>query len=290
MGFYPIPSSLREMEDTMKMEFDTESGIVGVRRAEVDTAQLAAGIRAMLGVILINPITGDQDWYGPDRWPGLKRLCAHKVSTRPIGRTGNTPWDYGLLTGKTEMIVSYKVFPFDPDDDEDKREHPEPSVVAEQELDYHCEILTVPVKTTTTTTNLSYGSASSAPSSVTTDSYGKKNIRIPTIAYTLTVPKILKPDYALMNDLNGKINTVKIFGGAPETVLFDGPKLSNTVMSFGEPCWKLVMKFLYNRHGWQNVLDKETLKWVPAKSLDPNGQDPYETGDLKQLFKQIPKP
>lgn len=291
-GFFPLPPSLVEMEDTMKMSFDEEQGITGTRRAEVSTPELAKAIKAMLGTVFINPLTGQQTRYGADQWPGLPRLRAYHVETRPIGRTGNTPWDYGLFTSKTELTVQYRISPYgEPDDEDDEREHPEDQVFCEQEIDYHCEILTVPVKTTITTTEITASSSSSGGGSTTTttDTVSKKNIRIPTMTYTLTIPKLLKPDYALMNDIQGKVNTVKIFGGAAGTVLFEGPKLSNTVMAFGDKAWKLVLKFIYNRHGWNNTLDPQTLTWVPAVSLDPNATPPYETADLRKLFKQIPK-
>lgn len=244
---------------------------------------------------------------GRQNWPGMPTLKVDNVTVKGMGATVASTWYAGPNYEFAELTVNYKV----PKDEDDKNENGDAATYLVEELDYSVEIIQVPVqvvdqqdlaKLQKDADELFAEQAKRLPSS---DEQGnpiplppkpivqpqavkktvKRNIRIPTITYKTTIPRLVELPDKIQSHV-GKINNRKIFGGAPGTVLFDGPSASRESAFFTQRFWKVDYQFIYQPHGWNNILHPDTLKWVPAKGV-ASDNDPYEHADLRKLY---PKP
>lgn len=264
MGQYPKPTSLTEIADgTGILEFGNQ-GISGTRVAEVEYAQLMDAVKFLLGSIVV--ATGGQEIvYTGDPWPGIPNLQAQRVSVKPMGKSGNSEWETNLPWTRARLTVQYNTPTWGAQTGSNSQPENAPYMI--QDVDYSCEIFTIPIKATD-------GSEVAET---------KKSFRLPLITYTAEIPRVRFPSFSTIRTTNGKINTTPVFGGAAGTVLFDGPKLKNQLTTSGDYAWNVVFKFIYNEHGWNNILHPKTLTWVPADAISGSNK-PYQTADLSALW------
>jgi len=266
-NLYPRPSSLEEIEGaTLKFGLDS---ISGSRVAVIDGNQLLAAIMFLQGASVFTA-AGTEFWYGADQWPDYPRLRCNNINVEAFGEiTQNSTWDEGLYYSKLKLKIDYAVSKFEEDD---SKNDPEDITFCTQSLDYGVEVLSIPTKVGPEQDPLT------ARKDITT------NVRLPTITYTLELPKVRRPKWQTYQDCCGKVNSTKIFGGAAETVLFDGPKAGRTVTLLGDKAYKVTFKFVYQPRGWNNSLNPDTLKWEPAVDKTNGNRKRYETANLRTLF------
>lgn len=271
---YNAPASLVEIEGSGDVEI-TPEGLRGTRKAVVNYADLNSALVFLLGGIVKTDNNEVINTAQP--WPGIPQLMVESIRATPAGKTGNSSWSSGVIPCTYyKLELQYTTAAFQSQNSQDnEKETPENEDYLIQEVDYSCDTIVIPVKVTDT-------NASAQTSTRETKVY----VRLPRVEYTATIPKVRSPKFSTILDLNGKINTKVVFGGAIGTVLFDGPKLSNTISSMNDPAWKFAMKFIYNPKGWNKTLHPETLKWVDATALDGGTQKLYESGDLSLLWKR----
>lgn len=268
-GNYPEPSTLVEIAHESGLMNFGEGRIRGTRVAEVSWAQLYDAVKFFLGAIVIAN-NGQEIVYPGDPWPGVPNLLASSVAVKPMGKTGNAvSWSSGVMPyERARLTIDYNTPNWGSSTGGSGSPENEPYLI--QNLDYSCEVLSVPVK-------LTDGSNTKEL---------KRHFRIPTITYTVEIPKFRNPNFTLIGDLSGKVNTVAVFGGAAGTVLFDGPKLNREVHLIGEYAWKATYKFIYNKFGWNKQIHPDTLAWVDIAALSGSNKM-YETADLRQLWQNI---
>lgn len=266
-GNYPKPSSLIEIAgESGRMNF-SQGRITGTRVAEVDWSQLQDAVKYLLGAIVI-ATGGEEIIYPGDVWPGFPNLVASAVDVKGMGKTSNSEWETIIPHTRARLEVQYTTPQYNSESGGSNGPQADPYII--ESLDYACEVLSIPVK-------LDDGGNTKEV---------KRHFRIPTIIYNLELPTIKNPNWSLIRDLSGQINSVAVFGGAVGTVLFDGPKLSREVMTDGTYSWKAIYKFIYNKFGWNKQIHPETLEWVSVAALS-GGNLPYESGDLRQLWQNI---
>ncbi len=266
-NLFPAPASLEEVDGSGRLSFGVDS-CSGSRKARCDGADLFATVRYLMGMVLLDA-QGNQVRLGADLWPGLEILQAMSVEVTPKGAMGTSTWDLGPFYNQAELEIKYEVPPWSEDSDPNA---PEDITFLIQSLDYSCEILTVPTLVGST------GTPAAQRKKV------NRNIRLPLITYTMEIPKVKKPKWDKIQSYVGKVNSSAIFGGAAETVLFDGPQVGRSVTLLGDRCWKVVMKFIYNRHGWNNSLNPDTLAWEAVRNATTGATAPYETANLRELI------
>lgn len=216
--------------------------------------------------------------------PFLPGLRVKSVEAMPIGKRPAATWSTGGGADHYKLTVNYAIPTWNDDDEDDNDDpenddSPEPSqLYLTQSLDYSTEILSVPTK-----------ARDYVYPGMWSEVIVKKSFRIPLVAYTATYERIPKPQWATIIALVGTVSTTKMFGAPPGTILFDGAHADRTAgrgpdFTKSSRFWKVAYKFLFHPQGWNNVLHPESLKWVPANSVDGAGNLPYETNDLKQLF------
>lgn len=265
---YARPASLVEVGgETGRLNFG-EGRISGVRVGEVIYSELFDAVRHLLGAIVIAS-GGEEIIYPGDEWPGIPNLVASSVSVEPRGKSGETDdWGTVLPHARARLTVNYSTPNWGSNTGGSGGPEDEPFMI--EDVDYSCETLSVPVK-------LTDGSNTKET---------KRHFRIPTITYTVEIPKLRNPNWALINSLNGKVNTQTVFGGPAGTVLFDGPKIGREVHLVGEYAWKAKYKFIYNRFGWNKQIHPDTLTWVDVTAV-ASANKLYETADLRDLWKNI---
>jgi hypothetical protein len=267
LNLFPQPSSLVEIEGSGKLSF-TEDSASATRIAVCDGAHLIPSIQFLMGYVY-QDANGKDVRVGADVFLPFTRLRCSSVDVEPHGEMGNGSWDTGPFYAKAKLTIKYSVPPWEEDDASDG---PEDITFLTQSLDYSCEILTVPVK---------IGSTGIPAAQRKT---ANRNIRLPLVTYTMELPRVKKPKWTTIQDMVGKVNSATLFGGAPETVLFDGPNVNRSVTLLGDKSWKFVGKFIYNRHGWNNSLNPDTLVWEPVRNATTGATPPYETANLKELL------
>lgn len=263
------PPSLVEIEGSGELVYAPD-GLSGRRKARVKTTELNSALAFLLGAI--NLTTSTEIVYTPQPWPGIPGLLVDSIRTSPWGKSSNSSWSSAVIPHAfTKLEIEYKTLQFQKLTDD--KEKPQNEDYLMQEVNYSCDTVIIPVKVTDTN-----NSAQTSTREV------KHYIRLPRIEYVVTIPKVKYPRFSIIAELNGKVNSKAVFGGAPETVLFDGPKLNNTISSLNDPAWKFQMSFIYNPKGWNKTLHPETLNWVNASALDGGTRKPYETADLTRLW------
>lgn len=268
------PASMKEVEGSGELNYSAE-GLTGTRKAVVLGTDLNHAIGFLLGAT--QKTTTNETVVLPQPWPGIPSLFVESIRAYPEGKSGLSTWTNAVLPStRYRLDIAYRSLSLQGLSGDDK-EKPENVDYLIQEVDYSCETVIVPVKVTDTNA-----------SAVSTTREVKHYIRLPKVEYSVTIPKVRYPKFDVIQDLNGKINSKVVFGGAIGTVLFDGPKLSNTISSISDPAWKFMCKFIYNKFGWNNVLHPETLKWVAAGSIDGGTTKPYDYGDLTRLWTRNP--
>lgn len=241
---------------------------------------------------------------GRQNYPGIPTMLVDSVTVKGMGATRKSTWGQGGRWTYGNLTINYKI----PKSEDDKDENGDPATYLVEELDYNVEIIQVPVKVVDqqdlaklrkNAEQLWQEQVRQAPSSNADGSPAplpprpivnpeavmktvKRNIRIPTITYKTTMPRLpVLPDK--IQSHVGKINNRQIFGGALGTVLFDGPSASRESAFFTQRFWKVDYQFIYQPHGWNNILHPDTLQWVPAKGV-ASDNDPYEYADLRKLY------
>lgn len=266
-GQYPMPSSLVEVTHQARLTFG-DGRISGTRVGEVAYEHLYSAIKYLLGAVVIAS-NGAEIIYPGHLWPGIPNLIASSVNVEFMGTTDSAAdWDTITPHTRARLTVSYSTPNWG--SQTGGSSSPENSDLLVEDVDYSCETLSVPVKLT---------DGSNAKET-------KRHFRIPTITYTVEIPKMRNPDWALINSLNGKVNTKTVFGGAPGTVLFDGPKVNREIHLVGEYAWKAKFKFIYNRFGWNKQIHPDTLNWVDVTAV-ASANKLYETADLTDLWKNV---
>jgi hypothetical protein len=268
------PSSMIELEGSGKLTINS-SGVSGNRKFRVNYSDLNHALGFLLGAI--NQTSSDEIVDKPQPWPGIPSLLVDDIEAVPTGQNGNSSVANSVIPSEYYRLeVNYKTAAYEQLSQGDK-EKPENEDYLIQEVDYSCDTVIVPMKLTST----KYDTTSSTREI-------KHYIRLPRIEYSVTIPKVRFPSFSLIQELNGKINNKVVFGGAIGTVLFDGPKLSNTIGTLTDPAWKFNMKFIYNPKGWNKQLHPETLEWVAVSAIDGGTRVPYESADLTRLWTRKP--
>lgn len=263
---YPQPPSLVEIANESGQMTFADGKITGTRVAEVNFDEAAAAVRYFLGAIVIAS-GGQEIIYPGDPWPGFPTLIATSVALKPMGKTENAvDWSSEIIPhARARLTIQYSTPTWGESSGGSGGPEGEPYIV--EDVDYSCEVLSVPVKVTDGSNTKEI----------------KRHFRIPTITYTITIPKMRSPDWSLIRNLSGKVNSVEVFGGAAGTVLFDGPKLGREFMPDGANAWKATYKFIYNEKGWNKQLHPDTLTWVDLAALSGSNKM-YTEADLRQLW------
>lgn len=272
---------LEDIDDSGTVQY-TQEGITAKRVFKCPGAYMHAVALQMMGVLIQ---IGDQYMIvGSESYPGFPNLRVTEVEVSRLATSKHVTSTYtsGPMWEFAQLAVTYNTGVKN-DKDDDNNDSPDNIKYAVQSLDYSVEVLVLPV-----TVEDSVYVGMGAPGA---DGMGRKNvkrdvkryIRIPTIAYDIKFEKIMNPTWAMFEDKIGKINTVPIGGGAIGTVLFEGVKADREITPAGDRAWGVNFKFIYQRHGWNNTIHPQTLKWVPAKSLDAQN-DPYESTNLRDLI------
>ncbi len=279
-----------------------QDGMTGTRTARCHWDNWMRVVLDLMGT----PVFSNGSFFllGRDSFPGIPTMMVDSVSVKGMGATRKSTWASGSRWTYANLTVQYKV----PKDEDEKDENEDPATYLVEELDYSVEIIQVPVKVVDKqdvaklqkdADELWAEQAAKLPSSnpdgsptaippkpvVNGEAVAKtikRNIRIPTITYKTTMPRLFKLPDKIQGTV-GKVNNRKIFGGAPGTVLFDGPSASRESAFFTQRFWKVDYQFIYQPHGWNNILHPDTLKWVPAKGV-ASDNDPYEYADLRKLY------
>lgn len=265
------PSSLKDIEGSGTLDIG-DGTATGTRLAEVDDAELGQAIQWLLGDVYIAP-SGTEQVLNADEWPGIPYLRANKIAVSGIGTFCATSreWEEGISYEKWKLSISYKTAEYNEEDDESDG-GPEDATHLIQSLDYGVEILSVPMKI----------GSSSTPLADRKDAV--RHIRLPTIIYQATIPKVRRPDWNAVRTKVGCVNSDIIFGGAVGTVLFDGPHAEREIKIFSKPFWKVSYKLIYNKHGWNKQLNPDSLLWEDAWDKAAGTTPPYESAALRPLL------
>ena len=281
----PVLDDLEEDLDKMQLKLSWD-GMTGVRVArQVPWGSLESVVPQILGHMIM---AGEQPVIvAGEQWPGIPRLRAKSVDIRGEGQTVAQSWQLGPAYQFANLTVSYETSDNEDDEDDDDEDDKDGEVQRVDQIDYDVEIMVVPMKVKASVPLLPTESPSDYPGGIKySEKEVKRHIRIPTITYTVTYPKVVKPPFTTIRSHIGKINSSAFLGGAAGTVLFDGPSLTRNFIPYDKKSvWKFVGKFIYQRNGWNKQLHPETLKWVDALDVGGDGATkPYETADLSQLF------
>jgi len=282
----------------------TQKGITASRIARCRWDDWPQVVSDLMGVLIV--FGNNAMIIGTQTYPGLPALLVDSVEISGMGKMLNSSWGWGPRYDYAKLDIAYKV----PEFQDDKDENGQPATYLIESLDYSVEIATVPVKVpdvvnkkkveedagdalerayAAQVANSQNPPPGATPPEPANDDKEKKtkivkrHIRIPTITYTVTIPKsrILPADQIRLNV--GKVNKSSIFGGPRGTVLFDGPNAERESAFLGDRTWRIKYQFIYQPHGWNNMLNPETLKWVPCIAVGADNA-PYEFADLKKIF------
>lgn len=235
-------------------------------------------------------------WVGRGSWPGIPTLQVETIEVEGQGKSLKSNWEDGPKYDFAKFTIGYKI----PEFEDNKNEAGQPAQYLIESLDYSVELAVVPVMTvdnvdTTKTDNpdaypyyktepiLAEEPAAPPAAAVPTKATTKRHVRIPTITYTVTMPRLATIPHSTMQASLATVNKTKLFGGQPGTVLFDGPQADRESAFFSARYWRLTYKFIYQRFGWNMQLDPNTLKWVPAQALGAENA-PYPARELRDLF------
>lgn len=276
-----------------------QDGMTGTRIARCNWAVWPSTVVALMGTPIF--FNGFMQVIGRGSWPGIPYLLVDSVEVEGMGRMRKSNWAFGPSYDYAKLSINYQT----PKNEDDKDENGQPAVFLIESLDYSVEVAVVPVlvvdevdkeKIKKEAKDLFENQPSSDSSSDPVEpkpieSFNrepkkktvKRHIRIPTISYTTTMPRLSQLPAAAIREAVGKINNKSIFGGKPGTVLFDGPSAERESAFFTQRFWRVTYKFIYQQFGWNNQLHPDTLKWVPAKGVGSDN-DPYEYFNLKNLF------
>lgn len=273
-------------------------GMGATRLARCHWNNWPAAVLSLMGV----PV-----WYGGtlmiigrQSYPGIPYLQVDSVDVEGMGTMYSSSWSAGPSYRYGKLSITYKT----PDEEDNKDENGSPGTYLIESLDYSVEVAVVPVlvadhadkdklKADADFILKNYVSSnpdgSPAPIPIPPAAKEakkktvKRHIRIPTITYTTTLPRLPILPHAEIRNSIGRLNKTSIFGGKPGTVLFDGPNAERESVFFTRRFWRCTYKFMYQPFGWNKTLHPDTLKWVEAKALGSDN-NPYEYAELKKLF------
>ena len=282
----------------------SQNGMTGIRIARCAWNNWPGAVLGLMGT----PV-----WYngfiailGRESWPGLPGLLVDSVDVEPLGTMINSGWYDGPSYNYAKLTINYKVN----EAEDNKDEKGEPGTWLIEKLDYSVEVAVIPVQVVdeadkkklerdaaaelaiylaAPTSNADGSPAPVMPKPIpAADRVPKKKtlkryVRIPTITYTTTMPKVPFLPGGVIQEGIGRINSKPIFGANVGTVLFDGPSAERESIFFTQRFWRIEYKFIYQPFGWNNTLHPDTLKWVAAKAVGADN-DPHEYYDLRNLF------
>lgn len=270
----------------------SQDGMTGNRVARVDWDNWAQAVLDLMGV----PVVFGQTviWVGRQSWPGIPALQVDTVQVEGMGKNLKSTWEDGPRFEFAKLSVGYKIPEFE--DKEDENGNPAQYLI--ESLDYSVELAVVPVMTVDNVDTAKLArepgydyrevpilneNPQNVSGGLPMKSQQKRHIRIPTITYTVTMPRLRTIPHSTMQASLATVNKTKIFGGEPGTVLFDGPQADRESAFFSARYWKLTYKFLYQRFGWNKQMDPLTMKWVPAQALGAENA-PYLIREHRDLF------
>lgn len=277
----------------------TQEGMTGTRIARCDWDKWPATCVALMGTPIF--FAGFMQVVGRQSWPGIPYMLVDSVDVEGMGRMRKSTWDAGPRYDYAKLTINYQV----PKSEDDKDENGQPAVFLIESLDYSVDVAVVPVQVVDEVdkekmekeakdlfNNQPSSNADGEPvEPQPVEAFQreprkksvKRHIRIPTITYSTTMPRLPQLPGAAIREAVGKVNKKSIFGGKPGTVLFDGPQAERESAFFTQRTWRVSYKFIYQQFGWNNQLHPDTLNWVPAKGIGSDN-DPYQYYDLKKLF------
>ena len=254
--------------------------ITGTRFGKVSYEDLFSAVDILMGTTLVEG--DDAECVEGDVWPGIPELVVDTIQADALGATITSDWETGPKFDFAELTVGYKTKPFDEGEDAD---------LLIQQLDYSVEVLVVPLKISLKGDPegegpdpgfVEFGPDGGPPPKGTNERTVKRHIRLPTITYTMTLPRVRNPNFAALNEKIGKISSDFVLGAPAGQILFDGVNADRT-LTFRKRSWKVALKMIFNRHGWNNSIDPRTLLFRPivAKFGD---QKPYELTAMASLL------
>jgi len=243
---------------------------------------------------------------GRQNWPGVPALLVDSVTVEGLGKMLNSSWAYGPRYKWAKVTVDYKI----PEHEDDKNDDGQPATYLIESLDYNVEIAVIPVQVVDDVDkkkieedaaafkerikNLPSSNEDGSPFPIPPNPANiepkkktvKRHIRIPTVTYTVTIPRAGFLPNEQIQAAVGKVNSKQIFGAAPGTVLFDGPNAERESQFLTARTWKIKYNFIYQPFGWNNILHPDTLKWVPCIAAGSDNP-PYESYNLANV---VPPP
>lgn len=270
----------------------SQDGMTGTRIARCYWADWPTVVINLMGT----PVVFGQTviWVGRQHWPGIPALQIDTVDVEGLGKQLSSTWEDGPRFEYAKVTAQYKVPEFE--DNEDENGNPAQYLI--ESLDYSVELMVVPVLTVDNVDTAKMAREgqydyretpilNEAPQNLSGSpqlkAQQKRHIRVPTITYTVTMPRLATIPHSTMQASLATVNKTKIFGGEPGTVLFDGPQADRESAFFSARYWRLTYKFLYQRFGWNKQIDPNTLKWVPAQALGAENA-PYLIREHRDLF------
>lgn len=282
-----------EIEGSGKFKIG-QDGMAGTRIARCLWENWPAAIYELMGTPLV--YGGTIVIVGRQHWPGIPILQVDSIDVEGQGRMKKTTWGQGPGYKYGKLTINYKT---QIDEDDENPDGGEPGTYLIESLDYSVEIAVIPVlvvddvdpeKAEKPADDVYYPGGvvpKDDPDVIANAEKRKKtvkrHVRIPTITYQTTLPRVPNLPYEAIRTACGRVNKTQIFGGAPGTVLFDGPQAERESAFFTARFWRVQYKFLYQPFGWNNTLHPDSLKWVPAKG-NGSENDPYLGYELKNLF------
>lgn len=283
-----------------------QDGMTAVRQLMATWNDWPSTVLSLMGTPVF--FNGTFMMVGRQQYPGIPTLSVDSIDVEGKGRNSRSSIGAGWNCTNALFTVNYAV----PKEEDDKDENGDPATYLVESLDYAVEIVVAPVqvvdqqdlaKLQKNADQLWAEQVKAAPSSNPDGSPAllppkpianaqaikktvKRHIRVPSITYKVTIPRLAELPSRPIQKCIGRINKTQIFGGEPGHVLFDGPSAERESAFFTQRFWRVNYQFIYQPFGWNNTLHPDTLLWVPAKAIGADN-DPYEARELKQLF---PKP
>lgn len=290
MSFTPLGVTFHELENSPRVKI-TQEEMTGTREFLVPWLDAQAFALELMGGW--TTIAGYPVYTPPIAFPGFENLLPDEIEMGPLDESPDG--DASILIGSStntyeagaQVTVSYKTRQDDKNGDkdgEDGPEHDEGTYLA-IDTDVGIDYMTTP------------GRMWKWPDNKILPPDTSPGILIPTQEVVMTWSKVLIPPWALIRQLRGKINSTKFYNAPAGTVLFSAAKIKRQFQFAQNGFFEIEYHFIENsktlNDGTTVVGWNYTWRPDPAPGAErwqtitgPDGNPPYQTGDLNQLFKQ----
>lgn len=196
-----------------------------------------------------------------------------------VANDGNNHYD------KAKVTIQWKTIPFN-------QENPSTDQILTRRISVSGEFMTIPgwgCQWEDEDNELSSGSAAGGSSVSVVNEDVQAGKVLPIIEHHLTLHRVPSVPYALIRSLIGHVNETEFEGAEPETVMFGGAELQQTITSDGSQPWQIEMHFLEKiirqngeALGWNHAFDTKTGSW--RRLIQKNGDDVYPLGDMNAFL------